>query len=280
MASRSSLYGSSLALPDWVFGGEFGDLAKNMNSRDLGYEQLQQQEQVNDQRQFVLDDLQRQSDIRDTVAKSMGGQQPTSVRDAYQKMVEAAYQSGDPISALKYQAAMDEYDQNQTAKKRKDIADAVNLSDNLTFDRINELFPNSGLTKADYEKNQRRKAAGTGKERSYEFIDDKGVPQLVPASQYNEAGRKGWKRAKGGDSLNDMMMQMFEDAMSGDGAAPGERPAQAQKDLVKEIQQDAKDSNAKDRTRLNSGDIATSDMRIKNRETGEEVIIKKGQRIP
>ena len=280
MASRSSLYGSSLALPGWVFGGEFGDLSRNMNSRDLNYEQVQQAEQMNDQRQYTLDDLQRESDIRDTVAKSLGGQQPTSVREAYQKMVEAAYQSGDPISALKYQAAMDEYDQNQTAKKRKEIADAVNLSDNLTFDRINELFPNSGLTKADYDKNQRRKAAGTGKERSYEFIDDKGVPQLVPASQYNEAGRKGWKRAKGGDSLNDMIMQKFEDAMLGDGAAPGERPAQAQKDLVKGIQQDAKDANAKDRTRLNSGDIATSDMRIKNSETGEEVIIKKGQRIP
>lgn len=195
MASRTSVYTNALKLPDWVLGGEFGDLSRVMNSRDLSYENVEQSEQLNDQREYTLEDLERKKNTRETLSTKLGGKAPATVREAYEKMIEAAYEAGDPIAAMEYQAKVNDYDQAQVARRRKDFADAVGIADNTSYDRIEEMYPGI-LSRDDYNRNQKRTQTGTGVKSSdmVEVMNTQtGAKDRIPWTEARKAQELGWE---------------------------------------------------------------------------------------
>ena len=194
MASRTSVYTNALTLPKWVMQGEFGDLSSIMNGRDMDYEKVQQQEMLNDQNEITLENQRRKDRTREGLSTRLGGKTPTSVREAYEQMIEAAYESGDPISAMEYQAKADEYDQSQIERRRKDFANAINIADNAGYDRIEELYPGV-LTKDDYNRNQKRvKEAGLKSGDMVVVMNaETGAKDRIPWSMAGKAQELGWE---------------------------------------------------------------------------------------
>lgn len=175
-------------------GGEFGDLANIMNQRDMDYEKLQQQEMLNDQNEITLESQRRKDRTREGLSTRLGGKTPTSVREAYEQMIEAAYESGDPISAMEYQAKADEYDQAQVEKRRKEFSGAINLAPDAGYDRIEELYPGV-LSKEDYNRNQRRVKEGGIKSSDMVIVmnTETGAKNRIPWSMAGEAQQLGWE---------------------------------------------------------------------------------------
>ena len=192
--ARSSIYGNAIMPPKWAFGGEFGDLSQIMNQRDMDYEKVQQQEMLNDQNEINLESQRRKDQTREALSTRLGGKTPTSVREAYEQMIEAAYEAGDPISAMEYQAKADDYDQSQVEKRRKDFAGAVGIADNATYERIDELYPGI-LSREDYNKNQRRiKEGGVKSSDMVEVMStETGAKDRIPWSQARAAQERGWE---------------------------------------------------------------------------------------
>lgn len=206
MASRTSIYTNALKLPDWVFGADYGDLSKTMNARDMGYEQVQQQEQLNDQRQYQLDALQREDDLRQTVSERLGNTPPANIRDAYQQMIDAAYEAGDPIAAINYQTKRDAYDQNQLTKQRAELSGAISAADNLSsYEQLQKHYKDV-LSPEDWALNQKKKRAE--KEPTY-WMRNNETGEVDPRVPLNEAKVKqkdGWQflqhSASSGSGLN------------------------------------------------------------------------------
>lgn len=286
--ARSSMYGSIASMiPKWVFGGDYGDISNELNQRELSYENLDRVQLDNDQAQIDLQRKQRAQEINDMLAQQFQEQRPASMRDAYVSAIDAAFNVGDVDTALKYQGAVEKLDELTKQQKYESLKDAASLAQMFDYDRVNEAMP--GVLSPQeasriYSESRRRGQGGSGvggKERSFEFVDENGIPRLVPASQYNAAADMGWKRAKGTNPLDDILQQMLGDAAPDEAqSVPGEEPARKQKALVDGIKQDAEELRVGGRRQISSGDIAPSNMTIRNPETGMLVTIKKGQRIP
>lgn len=186
MASRTSVYTNALQLPKWVMGGEFGDLSTIMNNRDKQYEDVAQEEQQTESNDFKIEEERRKDRLREILNERVGSSRPTSIRDAYEQMINAAYESGDPMAALEYEGKKQAYEQAELNRKRADMTSAVNLADNVDFARIQELFPGV-LTRSDYDRNQKRKKAESAKEeKSKILLRPDGTPERIPERLYNE----------------------------------------------------------------------------------------------
>ena len=186
MASRTSVYTNALKLPDWVLGGEFGDLSKIMNSRDISYENVAQEEQLTEQNDLNLEREQRKERTREILNDRMGTTRPTDIGQAYDEMIKAAYEAGDPMAAMEYETKRQAYENAQLAKRRSDVAGAIGLADNLGFDRVEELYPGV-LTKDDYNRNQAKKKVGS--EKTFPMYNTE-TKRLDPSVPYSEAMRR------------------------------------------------------------------------------------------
>jgi hypothetical protein len=173
-------------MPKWLTGGEFGDLSTLMNNRDKQYEDVAQSEQQTESNDFKLEEDRRKDRMREILNDRVSNSKPASIRDAYEQMINAAYESGDPMAALEYEGKKQAYEQAELNKRRADMTSAVNLADNVAFDRIEELFPGA-LTRSDYDRNQRRKKAESAKEeKSKILLRPDGTPERIPERLYNE----------------------------------------------------------------------------------------------
>jgi hypothetical protein len=242
MASRTSIYTNALKLPDWVMGGEFGDISTIMNNRDRQYETVAQAEQQTEKNQYDLEAKQREERMREILNDRMGNSRPATIRDAYQQMADAAYEAGDPESALEYEAKREAYDQAQLAKKRAEFSGAIGIADNAGYDRVNELYPGV-LTADDYNRNQRRARASTEKTYPMYNTETKKIDPAVPYSEAMKRQESGkWIFTKdpsfndGGLNLN---MGAPEESSSGGGlfgglfgGKPGQAPSEKQKQTV------------------------------------------------
>lgn len=242
MASRTSIYTNALKLPDWVMGGEFGDISTIMNNRDRQYETVAQAEQQTEKNQYDLEAKQREERMREILNDRMGTSRPATIRDAYQQMADAAYEAGDPESALEYEAKREAYDQAQLAKKRAEFSGAIGIADNAGYDRVNELYPGV-LTSDDYNRNQRRARASTEKTYPMYNTETKKIDPAVPyseAMQRQDSGK--WIFTKdpsfNDGGLNLSMGAPVESASGGGlfgglfGGKPGQAPSEKQKQTV------------------------------------------------
>lgn len=263
MATRTSLYGSVASMiPDWVFGGEYGDLTKLMNAREASYENLwQQQEQTRQQQQrtqindATIQELQQQQAMADALDQQFKTSRPASLRDAYESMLNLALDSGDSGGVMKAMGFLNDVDESDRKRKLSDLKDAANLAgDGLGFDRINGLFPNV-LTSQDVAAIASRSRRGgegyTDRNVTYLLDPKTRLPVQVPRSEYNNyisAGYLDPTRSDPEKVIKAMMPQGNSDTPPTEsgpgvidsflgwlGSKPGEAPAQKQKALVKDI---------------------------------------------
>lgn len=184
MAPRTSLYANALKMPEWVFGGDYGDLSKVMNQRDISYETVAQNEIATEGANLKLEEAQRQERMREILNDRMGSSRPATIRDAYQQMAEAAYEAGDPSTALEYESKGEAFDQAQLNKKRAEFASALGIADNASYGRVNEMYPGV-LTQDDYARNQKSKRAAK-EEKTKVLYGPDGTPEQIPQAAYNK----------------------------------------------------------------------------------------------
>lgn len=194
MAARTSLYTSALKMPEWVFGGDYGDLSKVMNQRDVSYENVAQNEQQTQLNDFKIEDQQRQERMREILNDRMGASRPATIRDAYQQMIDSAYEAGDPVMAMDYEAKRQAYEESKVNKRRAELAGAIGLADNLGYDRINEMYPGV-LSKDDYTRNQKRIKDGGVKSSDMVIAMNAqtGTKERIPWSEARKAQELGWE---------------------------------------------------------------------------------------
>ncbi len=273
MATRTSLYGSVASMiPDWAFGGEYGDLTKLMNNRELSYEQLwqqqentrQEQQQTRLNQQQILNN-ERDQAVADALDQQFSTQRPTNLRDAYESMITAALDSGDAGTALKAMEAMNGLDRNEESRK----VSMLNQLDSLPYSVLRTAY---GETLPVDEKTanaiyNRRRGGGPGG-RNYIMQGPNGQFELVPEGLFNERAAQGYKPKSSGSTDPFEQMMMYSMGMSPD-FVPGEGPAQQQKDLVSSIRTNAPGDGA---------EVASRDMYLK--KDGRKIFVKAGERIP
>jgi hypothetical protein len=208
MAPRSSLYSSALQIPDWVYGGEFGDLSGVMNARDISYENVAQEQQQTEENDFNLEARRRKERMRDILNERAGQSRPATIREAYEQMINAAYESGDPVAAMELEGKKQDYEQAQLNKRRAEVTGAISLADNMDFNRIEELYPGV-LTKSDYDRNQKRKKAEGVKSSDMVVVMNTttGAKDRIPWSEARSAQSMGWEV----DPSNSRQEQILDD---------------------------------------------------------------------
>ena len=192
--ARSSIYGNAIMPPKWAFGGEFGDLSQIMNQRDQSYENVAQEEIVTDSANLKLEDDQRKERMREILQENTATSRPATIRDAYQQMIDAAYDAGDPIAAMDYETKRQAYEDSQLSKRRSELTGAITVADNLDYDRLNEYYPGV-LSRDDYNKNQKRKKAGDIKSSDMVVVmnTETGAKDRIPWSMAAKAQQLGWE---------------------------------------------------------------------------------------
>ena len=211
MASRTSVYTNALTLPKWVMQGEFGDLSSIMNNRDISYENVAQEEIVTENANLKLEEDQRKERMREILQERTGNSRPGTIRDAYQQMIDAAYDAGDPIAAMDYETKRQAYEDSRLSKRRSELTGAITVADNLDYDRLNEYYPGV-LSREDYNKNQKRKKAGDIK--SSDMVEvmntETGLKDRIPWSEARKAQELGWEVNPSSSRQQDILDQIEE----------------------------------------------------------------------
>lgn len=177
-------------VPNWAFGGDYGDISNMLNNRDSSYENLKRQEIANDANAIELEAMQRRLRVNDALAGQFQQAPPATIRDAYMQMRGAAFDAGDVGTALDIQTKLENIDKAARQQKLADLEGAAQFAPVLGYERLNELFPDalSPQEAAAIAQSRRRGVGGSGggvsKERTVDAIDPAtGFISQVPWSQ-------------------------------------------------------------------------------------------------
>lgn len=277
-------------IPNWVFGGDYGDITNMLNSRDLSFENLQQQEIANDINSVRRDAIKRRANMDEMVAEQFANEQPATIRDAYLQMRGAAFDAGDVESALKIQEQLDNVDEAARRQKLTNLEGASRFANVLGYDRLNEFFPDalSREEAAAIAQSRRRgvggSGGGAGKERTVDAIDPTtGFISQVPWSQALAEQQRGLildpsaaekERIRQevmsrtpqvlgpeGPGMFDRLIGLGDQALDWLGGKPGQKQEAEQKAIVENISKQA-----------------TKFRTYRNKKTGEIVTLPEGQR--
>lgn len=165
--ARNSAYGnilSSMKMPDWVFGGEYGDISNMLNQRDNAFEVLQQNELQNEQRQIVLDKQRRMNEYEKSVPNMPSDPtDPLSLGEMYRLQIAQANKTGNPDVASEIQVKLAELEKQQEKQKIADFTNAANMADTISPEVLGQIYPNFPTSEARKIYNSRRQK-GTERE--------------------------------------------------------------------------------------------------------------------
>jgi len=181
--TRSSSYGNMLGqLPDWVFGGEFGDISNLLNNREQEYQQTRGAETTNDMREIALEEQRRQQRMDEEMRNSdifAGEKQPT-LGEMYDTKRKIAMQYGSIDDVLgiekelaQIKAAQEKQARDQAEQSRKD-------------------------QKWNWEIEDRKKGRGSDRgdgeiKGTTTLISPDGSPELIKKSEYNAKIKAGYR---------------------------------------------------------------------------------------
>jgi hypothetical protein len=197
MAPRSSLYSSALQIPEWVYGGEFGDLSKVMNARDIDYERVAQSEQQTEENEINLEAKRRKERMRDILNERAGQSRPATIREAYEQMINAAYESGDPVAAMELESKKQNYEQAQLNNRRAEVTGAIGLAEKGPYGVLKTVYgDNVPISEEDanaiYNRRGRSSSDGRTSERKEKYVEvydtEDNIIRNVPESEA-EAGQ-------------------------------------------------------------------------------------------
>ena len=280
MAPRSSVYSNALKLPEWVFGGDYGDLSTLMNNRDKSYETTEQARQLTESNQYKLDAAEKAQAFSDLVGEQFqGDSQPKTLRDAYQRMIQAANESGNPLEGVDLLEKVDNLERQSSKDRLVDLNSARDFADTGSTDLVRSFLPPEFQDQAETMVESRRsKGRGNGKESTMDMYDltsgilipDVPIIAAVKAQMSGRAIPANDPRVKSGEIQLPSFPGTekpkpeegggFWDFFSSN-SKPGEAPVKEQQKLVDDI-----------------GRQATEFTTFRNKKTGEEVKLPKGQR--
>lgn len=131
--ARSSPYGDLLQgmpgmkLPDWVFGGDFGDIENDIIKTEFGRRQSEARALQNDQLELDLNKDRRNQDFQEGLAGIFQEKKPATMRDMYQVGVEQALGQGRADIALQMQDKLDELDRREKQQRLQDTQLALSI---------------------------------------------------------------------------------------------------------------------------------------------------------
>lgn len=181
--TRSSSYGNMLGqLPDWVFGGEFGDISNLLNNREQEYQQTRQAETTNEIRDIALEEQRRQQRMDEEMRNSgifSDGKQPT-LGEMYDTKRKIAMQYGGVDDVLSID---------------KELAQIRDAQEKEARQRIKEQREDEEYA---WRKERRGKSESGGSSDDEikgvsKLIDPDGNPELVRKSEYNAKIKAGYK---------------------------------------------------------------------------------------
>jgi hypothetical protein len=274
------MYGSVASMiPEWAFGGDYGDISNMLNNRDLSYENLKRQEIANDANAIELEAMQRRSRINDALAGQFQEAPPATIRDAYMQMRGAAFDAGDVGTALDIQNKLENIDKAARAQKISDLEDAAKLAPVLGYARLNEFFPGA-LTpqEAGAIAQYHRRTLGDGsKEKMLDAIDPStGFFSQIPLSQALAAQQRGLILEPSSAEKERIRLEAKANASAPQtesgpglinglfnwlGSKPGEKEEAQQKAIVENISKQA-----------------TKFRTYRNKKTGEIITLPEGQK--
>lgn len=280
MPPRSSVYSNALKLPEWVFGGDYGDISTLMNNRDKSYETTEQARQQTESNQYKLDAAEKAQAFSDLVGERFeGDSQPKTLRDAYQMMIQAANESGNPLEGVDILAKVNNLERQSSQDRMIDLKSARDLADAGSADLVRSLLPPEFQDQAETMVESRRPNRSKGpKERTIDMYDlttgvlipNVPVSAAIQAQMSGRAVPANDPRVRSGEiQLPSFPGTEKPKATEGGGfwdffsssPKPGEAPAEQQKQLVDDI-----------------GRQATEFTTFRNKKTGKEVTLPKGQR--
>lgn len=248
--ARSSAYGQMISqLPNWVLKGEFGDISNLLNRREQEYEQTQNAQLINDLNQMKLEEQQRQADFDEELRRRdiFGGNsdEPLTLRDMYGRVRDVAREMGNIDEVLKFEERLQKLQEAQAQDERQKLLQG-RQDEEWGWKVQDRKTRGSGGS-----------AGGVGNEIKGAdiLISPDGQPELVRKSEYNAKIESGYidpdlqdmikeiraerERASKSEQKTEpgAMGRFFEGLFGGD--KPGDKPAQAQQDLVDQIKQSA-----------------------------------------
>jgi hypothetical protein len=268
------MYGQMVsAVPDWVFGGEYGQVANVLTDRDQRAANLRRTELSNDIDEIAVEDKRRRNEYEKSIGDVLGGSMdtPLTLRDLYQLQRRKALETGNPDIAMQIEEKLRQQEESQAAKKFSELTTAAKLADDYSYEKTRELFP--WMTKADYDEIRRPKTKGSGepkKEKAYKMIGPNGIEELVPESQFNARAQQGFKSKR--SELEDLIDRLSSDSLN-------REAVDDLSDRQRGLSQAVAPGGGASAT-MESGQVAPRDMKLRDPQTGQMIVIRKGERIP
>jgi hypothetical protein len=211
--ARTSPYGDLLQgipgakMPEWVFGGEFGDIENDIIRTEFGRRQSEARALQNDQLEFDLDKARRNRDFQDELAGVFEQNKPATMRDMYRVGAEQALGQGRADIAFQMQDKLDELDRQEKQRKLQDTQLALSIG-KMNPDEAARMNPQIfspdvvARMKKEAELEMARAARlargdDTPKpDKGKNFIvDNAGKIDVVPDSELRQKIQEGWRPA-------------------------------------------------------------------------------------
>jgi hypothetical protein len=135
------LYGkllNSIDVPNWVFGGEYGDITKLLANREMANQAVEQKDLLLEESRREAEDRRRRDEYQESLGDTVG---TGSLRDMYQRRMKKALETGNADIAAQLEEKLIAFDEREKDEKLKDRRDALKMSSDFPFEAIDALYP-------------------------------------------------------------------------------------------------------------------------------------------
>jgi hypothetical protein len=210
--ARTSPYGDlinipGMKLPEWVFGGEFGDIENDIIKTEFARRQSDARALANDQDELKLNQARELQDFYKGLSDVFGENKPATMRDMYRVGAEQALGQGRADIAFQMQDKLDELDRQEKQRKLQDTQLALSIG-KMNPDEAARMNPQIfspdvvARMKKEAELEMARAARlargdDTPKpDKGKNFIvDNAGKIDVVPDSELRQKIQEGWRPA-------------------------------------------------------------------------------------
>jgi hypothetical protein len=214
-------------MPEWVFGGDYGDISNMLNDRDNKFEILRNNELVNDAGQIKLDKQKRVNEYE----KSIQGipsdpTSPLSLGEMYRLQIAQANKTGNPDIARELEGKLADMEREQRKQEITEFTNAANLADTISPDVLATKYPKFPKSEAQRIYNERRKKSeGEREGASVVAIDPStGRKSRIPWSQAEAAQDMGLILAPSPNQEYDIEMRLKSAQTKQEGKSSGFSP--------------------------------------------------------
>ena len=141
MADRRSLYGSLLNqidVPEWVFGGEYGDITRLLGNREMANQKVEQNDLLLEENRREAEERRRLDEYEKSLEDTVG---TGSLREMYQRRMRKALETGNADIAAQLEEKLIALDERKENEKLKNRREALKMSSDFPFEAIDAIYP-------------------------------------------------------------------------------------------------------------------------------------------